>query len=143
MTGSTSRADEFSYDARVDAAELVEYVRAHRDGVVSTVGPSGEPQAAYLPIAATDGGELVFDARASSRKIANLRRDDRVAVVVGGADGTTLQAEGVADLPEGADRERCAAAYLAAFPQFAASLADEAIVLVRIRLTWSRFGDYR
>lgn len=127
----------------MEPEQLVEYVRARGDGVVSTLGPSGEPQAAYLPIAATDSGELVFDARVTSRKIANLRRDARVAVVVGGADGTTLQAEGVADLPEGADRERCAAAYLAAFPQFAASLGADGIVLVRVRLTWSRFGDYR
>ena len=68
----------------------------------------------------------MLDARASSRKIANLRRDPRVAVVVGGRDGTTLQAEGVADLPDGADRDACARAYLDAFPQFAASLADPA-----------------
>ena len=109
---------------RMDREELVAYVRAHGDGVLSTLGPDGSPQAAYLPIAATDAGELVLDARTSSRKVANLRRDPRVAVVVGGRDGTTLQCEGIADLPEGADRDACARAYLDAFPQFAASLAD-------------------
>ncbi|MBD8077822.1 hypothetical protein [Cellulosimicrobium arenosum] len=63
--------------------------------------------------------------------------------MVGGADGTTLQAQGVADAPRGADRERCAAAYAAAFPQFAGSLADEGIVLVRVALSWARHGDFR
>ncbi len=110
---------------------------------MSSLGRDGAPQAAYLPITATDRAELVFDARATSRKIANLRRDPRVAVVVGGRDGTTLQCEGVADLPDGAERERCARAYLGAFPQFAASLSDEGVVLVQVRLTWARYGDYR
>lgn len=127
----------------MDRAGLVEYVRTQADGVLSTLGPDGSPQAAYLPMTATDRGELVLDARASSRKVANLRRDPRVAVVVGGRDGTTLQCEGVADLPDGADRDACARAYLEAFPQFEASLADPEIVLVRIRLTWARHGDYR
>jgi PPOX class probable F420-dependent enzyme len=127
----------------VDLEKLVAYVRAHGDGVLSSLGPDGSPQAAYLAIAVTDVGELVLDARSTSRKIANIRRDGRVAVVVGGADGTTVQVEGVADLPEGAERERCAATYRAAFPQFAASLADDGIVLVRVRPTWIRYGDYR
>ncbi|WP_435735907.1 pyridoxamine 5'-phosphate oxidase family protein [Cellulosimicrobium sp. PMB13] len=127
----------------MDVQQLVAYVRAHGDGVVSTLGPDGAPQAAYLALTATDRGELVLDARATSRKVANVRRDPRVAVVVGGADGTTLQAEGVADLPGGAERDRCAAAYAAAFPQFAASLADDGIVVARVTLTWARHGDFR
>ena len=128
---------------RMDRGELVAYVRSHGDGVVSSVGPDGRPQAAYLAITATDAGELVLDTRASSRKVANLRRDRRVAVVIGGADGTTLQCEGIADLPEGPDRDLCAQAYGDAFPRFATSLADPAVLLVRIRLTWARYGDYR
>ncbi|WP_082573476.1 GNAT family N-acetyltransferase [Cellulomonas sp. Root137] len=127
----------------MDRAELIAYVRAQGDGVVSSLGPDGSPQAAYLPITATDRAELVFDARATSRKIANLRRNPGVAVVVGGRDGTTLQCEGVADLPAGAARDLCARAYLDAFPQFEASLSDDGVVLVRVRLTWARYGDYR
>ncbi|MBO3085999.1 GNAT family N-acetyltransferase [Cellulomonas fengjieae] len=127
----------------MDRHELVEYVRARKDGIVSTIGPDGSPQAAYLGLTATDGGDLVFDSHASARKIANLRRDPRVAVVVGGADRTTLQCEGIADVPVGAEREACARAYLDAFPRFQASLADDGIVLVRVRLHWARFGDYR
>lgn len=124
-------------------ASLVDYVRANGDAVVSTIGAHGEPQAAYLSITATDAGELVFDARADSRKVANLRRDSRIAVVVGGADGTTLQLQGIADFPSAHERQRCAEAYAAAFPQFAASLADESIVVIRVRVDWVRFGDYR
>lgn len=123
--------------------ELIAYVRAQADGVVSTLGSAGEPQSAYLPLTATDRGEIVFDARVGSRNVANILRDARVAVVVGGADGTTLQLQGAADVPEGDDRARCAAAYAAAFPRFAASLDRPDIVLLRVTVDWSRFGDYR
>jgi len=122
---------------------LVSHVRQAGDGVVSTLGPDGGPQAAYLAVAVTDAGELVFDARVGSRKVVNVARDERVAVVVGGAGGTTLQVQGVADVPSGADRERCVAAYATAFPQFVGSLVDPGIVVLRVRVSWARWGDFR
>jgi PPOX class probable F420-dependent enzyme len=127
----------------LDRGALVAFVREHGDAVLSTLGPDGGPQAAYLALAATDDGDLVMDARAASRKVANLVRDARVAVVVGGSDGRTVQCEGVADVPSGEDRDRCAATYREAFPQFAGSLGDPGIVVVRVRVTWARYGDYR
>ncbi|GAA2453906.1 pyridoxamine 5'-phosphate oxidase family protein [Agromyces soli] len=127
----------------MELAELIAYVRAQRAGVVSTLGPDASPQAAYLAITASGRGELLFDAKPDSRKIANLRRDGRVAVVVGGADGTTLQAEGRADFPGAAELERCTAEYLDAFPEFAGSFEAGAVVLVRIVLDWATHGDFR
>lgn len=123
--------------------ELIAFVRGRLDGCVSTLGVDGAPQAAYLPFAVTDAGDLVFDARADSRKIANLARDSRVAVVIGGADGATLQAEGTAVVTSGSDRTAAADAYAAAFPEFADSLGRDDIAVVRIRLDWARLGDYR
>jgi Pyridoxamine 5'-phosphate oxidase len=127
----------------VKLSELIDYVHAQRDGVVTTVGPDGGPQAAYLSLAATGRGELVFDAKADSRKVANLRRDPRVAVVAGGRDGTTLQGEGRAVFPEGEELARAEAAYLAAFPEFGPSLRRAGVVVILVRLNWARFGDYR
>jgi hypothetical protein len=46
--------------------DLIDYVRAQRTGVVSTLGPGGQPQAAYLTFAVTGRGELVFDAKPDS-----------------------------------------------------------------------------
>jgi general stress protein 26 len=138
MTGTTTPEGD-----RLDVAEVVRFVRAHGDGVLTTLGPDGRPQAAYLTLAATDTGELVLDARATSRTVSNVLRDARVAVVVGGPDGVTLQAEGLAVVVQGDERRRCAQVYVTAFPQFAASLADPAIAVVRVRPTWARLGDYR
>jgi len=123
--------------------ELVEYIRAQRSGVISTLGPDGRPQAAYLPIAATDDGELIFDAKPDSRKIANLRRDARIAVVIGGAGGTTLQAEGRAEVLAGAESATCGDEYLRTFPEYADSVRNGGVVIVRVRLDWARFGDFR
>lgn len=127
----------------LDRDSVTAFIRAHGDAVLSTLGPDGSPQSAYLTLAVTGRGEIVLDARETSRKVANLRRDSRVAVVVGGRDGVTLQAEGLADIPAGDDRQRCADAYRDAFPHFASSLQDPAIVVVRVRVTWARLGDFR
>ncbi|KQM82069.1 pyridoxamine 5'-phosphate oxidase family protein [Agromyces sp. Leaf222] len=129
----------------MDRSALIEYVREHGDAVVSTIGPDGAPQSAYLSITATDLGEFVFNARGGSRKIANLRRDPRIAVVVGGHDKTTLQAQGEAEVlaPGSAESARCADAYAAAFPWFGESLTKTEFELVRVSLQWARYGDYR
>ena len=126
-----------------DLREFLDYVRQHPDAVIATVGPTGEPQAAFLPVAASESGELVFDARRESRKVANLAADPRIALVLGGSDGTTLQCEGIADLPEGDERARLAESYAARFPEFADSLGRPEIVVIRVRPEWSRLGDYR
>lgn len=122
-------------------AELIGYVRKQGDGVVATNGLGGTPEAAYLTFAATDAGEIVFDARPESRKVANLAKDPRLALVIGGHDGTTLQAEGVADIPTGDELDACVAAYVEAWPDSACALAN-GMVFYRVRLNWARYRDY-
>lgn len=64
-------------------SQLLEFLRKHRLGVLSTVSLSGEPEAAVVGIAVTDRLELVFDTLASTRKVLNLRRLPKIAFVVG------------------------------------------------------------
>jgi hypothetical protein len=125
----------------VNLAELVDYVRSHGDGVVSTVGSDGTAQGAYLAVAASDDGELVFNARPDSRKMANILRDARVAITIGGPDGTTLQCQGVAEALEGAALSQAADLYYAAFPRFTRSSLHD-VAFVRVRLEWARYGQY-
>ncbi|RZU66773.1 pyridoxamine 5'-phosphate oxidase [Microterricola gilva] len=120
---------------------MIAYVRGIGSGVVATTAAHGAPQAAYLDLTATDGGELVFNARSDSRKVANIVRDGRVAVVIGGADGTTLQCEGTAVIADGPQLERCATAYAAAFPHV--EPVRPGVVLVVVTLSWARHRDYR
>jgi PPOX class probable F420-dependent enzyme len=127
----------------VNRAQLVEFVRQRALAVVATRGPDGAPQAALVGIAATDRGELVFDTASRSRKCSNLRAFPRVALVIGWDGEVTLQCEGDADIPSGAEHDRCLHAYVQQYPEGRERAKDPDIVLVRVLLDWGRLSDYR
>ena len=123
--------------------ELVAFIRRHRWGVVSTVAASGAPQAAVVGVAVTDDLALVFDTLDSTRKAQNLRRDPRAAIVVGWDEEQTVQCEGVADEPAGAELAGCQRAYFARFPDGPTRLVWPGITYFRVRPRWIRFSDFR
>ena len=124
--------------------DAAQFVAAQQLAVVATLGPDGAPQAALVGIALTDRFELVFDSVESSRKISNLRRDHRVAVVIGGTmqDERTVQVDGVADEPEGDEGERIRNAYFRRWPDGRQRQTWAGITHVRITPTWVRFSDW-
>jgi general stress protein 26 len=124
-------------------AELVAFLRRHRWAVEASVHASGAPQAAVVGFAVTDDLELVFDTLDSTRKTANLRRDARVALVIGWDEEQTVQFEGVADEPTGAELRRLKETYFAAFPDGTVRQAWPGITYFRARPTWIRYADYR
>jgi pyridoxine/pyridoxamine 5'-phosphate oxidase len=125
----------------VTRAELVGFLREHELGVVSTVSPSGAPEAALVGIAVSDDLELVFDTLSTTRKVANLRANPRVAIVVGGWGDReiTAQLEGIAD--EAVD-DRLRDVYYAAYPDGRARASWANLILVRVRVTWARYSDF-
>jgi len=124
-------------------AELLAFLRRHKLAVVSTVAAGGAPQAAVVGVAFTDDLEIVFDTLGDTRKAANLRRDARVAVVVGWDEEQTAQLEGVADEPSGAELARLQQVYFAAYPDGPTRLAWPGITYFRVRPTWARYSDFR
>jgi hypothetical protein len=94
-------------------------------------------------ITATGRGELVFDTSRGSRKYRNLSAFDHVALVIGWDNEMTVQCEGTADIPTGADLDRCLQAYLAQYPDGVGRAHDHDIVHVRVRPCWLRYSDYR
>jgi hypothetical protein len=127
----------------MDREALIAFVRRHRWAVQASVAAGGGPQAAVVGIAVTDRCEFVFDTLDSTRKVANLRRDGRIAIVVGWDDEQTIQVEGLADEPKGEDLVRAKAAYFTAFPDGPARQSWPGITYVRVRPTWARYSDYR
>ena len=124
---------------------LLEFLRFHRLAVHATVSPVGAPQAAVVGFAVTDQFEIVFDTLESTRKAQNLRRDPRVALVIGGmvaGDERTVQLEGIADEPAGAELDRLKRVYYSAYPDGPSRLAWAGLIYVRVRPTWVRFSDY-
>ena len=125
--------------------ELLTFMRGQRLAVQASGGADGSVQAALVGIAVTDAFEIVFDTLDSTRKARNLRAQPRVAFVLGGwsaGDERTLQFEGIADEPSGAELERIKNAYYATWPDGPARATWAGITYFRARPTWIRFSDF-
>lgn len=124
-------------------AQVLDFLQTKRFGVVSTLSPEGKPQAAVVGIAVTDDLEILFDTLATTRKVRNLRRARSVAVVVGwDRDEITVQLEGTADEPHGAELARLKETYFAAHPGGREREGWPNITWVRIRPQWLRYSDF-
>ena len=123
--------------------ELLAFLRGHRLCVEASVSPEGHPQAAVVGYGVSDELELVFDTLESTRKLRNLRRDPRVALVVGWDEEQTAQIEGLADEPGGEELARLKEAYFAAFPDGVDRESWPGITYVRVRPVWVRYSDFR
>jgi pyridoxine/pyridoxamine 5'-phosphate oxidase len=126
-------------------AELLAYMRQHRVAVQTSVAEEGAPQAAIVGIAIGDDFEIVFDTLETSRKARNLRKSPRIALVLGGwgsGEERTVQYEGVADEPRGADLERVRELYFSVYPDGRERLAWKGLIHVRVRPTWLRYSDF-
>ena len=124
-------------------AELVAFLRRHRWAVEASRDSSGAPQAAVVGFAVTDDLEVVFDTLDATRKVANLRADPRVALVIGWDDEQTVQIEGTADEPPEPERQRLQRVYFSAFPDGPSRRTWPGITYVRVRPSWIRYSDFR
>ena len=126
-------------------ADLLHFLRQHRLAAEASVsGPSGA-QAAVVGFAISDDFEIIFDTLDSTRKVANIRQNPKVALVVGGftpGDERTAQYEGLADEPAGAELERLAEVYYDVYPDGRARRSWPGLIYIRVRPTWIRYSDY-
>src|ERR1700757_4216175 len=93
-----------------------DFIAARKYGVISTIGPGGEPQSALVGIAVSPQLEIVFDTVKTSRKYPNLKADPRIAVVIGWEGEQTVQYQGLAAEPENGELQRAKAVYFAGWP---------------------------
>ena len=128
---------------RMTLRKLLAFLRRHRLCVQSSASASGALQSAVVGFAVSDDLEIVFDTIGASRKMANLRRDPRVAIVVGWDEEQTVQMEGVADEPKGSELARLKAVYFQVYPDGVERQSWEGITYVRVRPTWARYSDFR
>jgi general stress protein 26 len=124
---------------------LLDFLHFHRLALQGSVSATGAPQAAIVGFAISDQFELVFDTVETTRKAQNLRHNPRVALVIGGwapGDERTVQYEGVADEPSGAELDRLKQVYYAAYLDGPSRLSWPGLIDVRVRPTWVRYSDY-
>jgi len=129
----------------VTRRELLTFIQSQILAVEASVAEDGAPQAAVVGIVVSDQFEVFFDTRRGSRKAANLREQPRCALVVGWdlTTGCTVQLEGLADEPEGAELERLKALYFARFPDGKERETWPDITYFRVRASWLRYSDFR
>jgi Pyridoxamine 5'-phosphate oxidase len=123
-------------------ADLRAFINARRHGVIATNSGYGAPESALVGLAASMALELVFDTTEATRKIANLRRDPNISVVIGWGEDGTLQYEGVADEPSGSELARIQQVYFEAFPDGRERLKWTGVTYVRIKPSWIRFTSF-
>jgi pyridoxine/pyridoxamine 5'-phosphate oxidase len=126
----------------MDKSRLLEFLQSNRLGVLSTVGPKGEPQSALVGFAITPEFEIVFDTVSRSRKFANLARDPRVAFVVGWEGEVTVQFEGVARQISSTELGSYHEIYFQAFPDGPARLKWAGITYYVVAPKWIRYSDF-
>lgn len=129
----------------MSSAELLSFMRAHPLAVQASVSANGDAQAAVVGIVVTDDFEVFFDTVDDTRKVANLRRNPRIAFVIGGTavgDERSVQYEGVTDEPEGGELQRLKDAYFESFPDGRERESWPGITYVRARPTWIRYSDF-
>jgi hypothetical protein len=127
---------------KIDKQTVLQFVRAHGLGVVSTVSAKGAPQAALVNIAVTDDLELIFYTLQTNRKCVNLRRDPRIAVVIGWENETTLQYEGTADEPGGEELARLKRIYGDQQVRGELQMSWPGLTYFRVRPKWMRLSNY-
>jgi len=118
------------------------FMAEHRYGVVSSISSTGTPQSALVGIAVTDQLEIVFDTLRSTRKYRNLMARPACSVVLGFPGEKTLQLEGNAMEPEGAERTRYQEAYFSTWPDGRDRTGWTGMTYLVVRPTWMRFSDF-
>jgi len=126
----------------MDKSKLLEFLSSCRLGVLSTIGPQGEPQSALVGIAVTPEFEIVFDTVSRSRKFANLTRDPRAAFVIGWQGEITVQFEGIAKQISSTELSQYHEIYFGAFPDGPARLKWEGITYHVVAPKWIRYSDF-
>ena len=119
-----------------------EFAAGQRLAVLSTVSPSGLPQAALMGVAVTPDFEIVFDTLKTTRKHRNLRANPRAALVIGCNSMITVQYEGVAEELHGEALEKYLPVYYTAFPDGPERRNWPGMTYFVVRPKWIRYCDY-
>ena len=125
--------------------DVLAFMRSHSLAVQASVSSRDAPQAAVVGFIVTDDFEIIFDTVGTTRKVVNLRRNAACAFVIGGmlnGDERTVQYEGIADEPTGADLERLKQLYFARFPDGRDRQHWPGLTYLRVRPRWLRFSDF-
>jgi general stress protein 26 len=122
--------------------DLFKFMAEHKLGVLGSISQDGSPQSALVGIAVTPELEIIFDTVARSRKYGNLLANPAASFVIGWTGEVTLQFEGQAFQPEGAELARYQQVYFTAWPECRDHLSWPGIAYFVVQPKWIRYSDY-
>lgn len=126
----------------MDKAVLFSFMTRARYGVIGSLAADGSPQSALVGVAITPELEIVFDTLKSTRKYANLAARPTCSAVLWWGGEQTVQIDGVAFEPAGAELEHYREAYFSAWPDGRDRLSWAGITHLVVRPCWIRATDY-
>ena len=126
----------------MNVEEVFQFMNGESLAVLASATENGQPEAALMRFAVTPGLEIIFDTVKSSRKYPNLKKNPRVAWVIGCTTEVTVQYEGLAQELEGKELAKYQKTYFAKFTDGPARLTWPAITYFVVHPKWVRYCDY-
>ncbi len=122
--------------------ELYEFIQQHDLAVLATVSPALTSESALVAVAVTPDLEIIFDTVRSSRKYTNIKQNSSISFVIGWKGEISLQYEGEAEEPTGAELHRYKSLYFARYPDGRSREVWPGIVYFKVKPKWIRYCDY-
>lgn len=122
--------------------ELYDFIAAHKLGVLGYLSAPGTLRSALVGIAVTRELEIIFDTVNSSRKYGDLLANPAASFVIGWEGEVTVQYEGAAFQPTGADLARYQQIYFEAWPDGPQRLSWPGIAYFVVSPRWIRCSDF-
>ena len=122
--------------------EIFQFIQQHDLGVLSTVSLIHTPEAAVIKFTITPKFEIIFNTYNTYRKYKNLQKNSKVALVVGGEQGITVQYEGNAMELNGPELQKYMTLFHQKHPKSQWHTHPETRFF-KIIPTWLRYADVR
>ena len=122
--------------------EIFQFIQQHDLGVLSTVSLTHAPEAAVIKFTITPKFEIIFNTYNTYRKYKNLQKNSKVALVVGGEQGITVQYEGNAMELKGPELQKYMTLFHQKHPKSQWHTHPETRFF-KIIPTWLRYSDVR
>lgn len=122
--------------------EVLKFIKTKKHAVISTSSLNSDPEAALIGFGETDNFEIIFGTYSSSRKYKNLKKNGKVAFVIGWDDDyITVQYEGTATEIFGDELEKYVALYHEKVPGAVIYRDHPEQTYFKVKPTWIRYSD--
>ena len=126
----------------MDKDEVLAFIKTKQHAVISTYTSNQPPEAALIGFGETDKLELIFGTYKTSKKYKNLKKNDKVAFVIGwDEDFITVQYEGIAVELKESEIKKYVSLYHKKVPGAVAYLLHPEQTYWKVKPTWIRYSD--